>query len=150
MNFRFVLKYFTALAGLIAVFALAGGATLMGQATDGNLVGTVSDPSGAVVAGATVELTNTATGVTTTTKTNVSGEYRFNNIPPGKYDLKTRQPGFSASTVRALDVSLGKTSTANVTLAVGEVSTTVEVTDTAALIDTTTAQVAATFGAREA
>jgi len=150
MKFRFVLKHFTGLAGLVAVFALAGSVSLMGQATDGNLVGTVSDPSGAVIAGAAVELINTATGVTTTTTTNTSGEYRFNNIPPGKYDLKTRQPGFSASTVRALDVSLGKTSTANVTLAVGEVSTTVEVTDTAALIDTTTAQVAATFGAREA
>jgi len=150
MNFRFVLKCLTALAGLVAVFALAGGVSLMGQATDGVLVGTVLDPTGAVIAGATVELTNIATGATSTTTTNGSGEYRFNNLPPGRYDLKTRQPGFAASTVRALDVSLGKTSTANVTLAVGEVSTTVEVTDTAALIDTTTAQVGATFSAREA
>ena len=146
MNFRFVLRRFTA----IATFVVAGGVSLMAQTTDANLVGTVLDPSGAVIAGATVMLTNVATGVTTTSKTNSNGEYRFNNIPAGSYDLKTTQPGFSTSTLHALQVSLGKTSTANVTLAVGEVSTTVEVTDTAALIDTTTAQVGATFGVREA
>jgi hypothetical protein len=123
---------------------------LQGQATDGQLVGTVFDQSAAAVPNATVEIVNRATNAKSATTTSATGEYRFNNIPPGAYDLKTTHPGFNTSTLRAIQVSLGKASTANVTLAVGDVSTAIEVVDSAALIDTTTAQVGATFGQREA
>ena len=68
---------------------------LNAQATDGNLVGTVVDQTGAAVPGAAVEITNTATGVKSTTTTNMSGEYRFNNILVGNYDIKIARAGFT-------------------------------------------------------
>lgn len=150
MNTRSISPLFNRIGRMLAIFAFTGAIVLFGQVTDGALVGTVLDPTGAVVAGATVDLTNLATGITSRAKTNEAGEYRFNNVPAGGYDLKATQPGFNTSTLRAIPVTLGKISTANVTLTVGEVSTTIEVTDTAALLDTTTAQVGATFGRREA
>ncbi|MCU1338002.1 MAG: Cna domain protein [Bryobacterales bacterium] len=135
---------------MTTILTLAGIGKLQAQATDAQLVGTVFDPTGAAVPNATVELTNKATNVKSTTTTNGAGEYRFDNIPAGTYDLKTTSPGFNTSTQRGLQVALGKASTSNVTLAVGDVSTTIEVAETATLIDTTTAQVGTTFGAREA
>src|SRR5262249_50860118 len=123
---------------------------LPGQVTDANLVGTVVDQSQGVVPGANVEIVNTATNVKMSTTTNAVGEYRFSNLPAGAYDLKTSHTGFSTSNLKGILISLGKTSTANVTLAIGEVATTIEVVETPTLIDTTTAQVGATFGEREA
>jgi hypothetical protein len=124
--------------------------TLFGQAMDGNLVGTVTDPAGAVVPGATVEITNSATGVKSTTTTSESGFFRFNNLLPGTYELKVSRQGFAVADLKNVTVSLNATSTANVSLRVGDVTQTVEVTETGALIDTTTAQLGATFQKREA
>lgn len=121
-----------------------------GQASDGNLVGTISDVSGAGVPGATVTITNTATGVKTDTTTTGGGDYRFNNIPVGKYELRAMASGFAVATVSNLDVELNKTATANLTLQLGAVSSTVEVTEAATTLDTTTAQLGATFESREA
>jgi len=135
---------------IVGILTIAEVSTLQAQITDGQLVGTGLDQSPASIPNATVELTNTATNVKTTTTTNANGEFRFNNIPAGTYDLKTTHAGFSSSTLRGIQVSLGKASTANVTLSVGDVATTIEVVESATLIDTTTAQVSNTFGVREA
>src|ERR1700736_3656029 len=135
------------LAALIALFGLAAGC--FGQATDSNLVGTVADASGAVVPTANIELTNTATGVKSTTKTDANGSYRFNNMPSGNYDLKATASGFAAATLKGLDLQLNKTATANVTLQVSSVSATVDVSEAAATIDTTTAQLQNSFEANQ-
>jgi len=79
-----------------------------------------------------------ATGVKANSKTNASGEYRFNNILVGRYKLTAAATGFTATTLASVLVELNKTSTANLTLQVGAVSTTVEVSEAAATIDTTT------------
>ena len=70
----------TIVGGLLALTA----PLVYGQASDGNLLGTITDVSGAGVPGATVTITNTATGVKTDTTTTGGGDYRFNNIPVGK------------------------------------------------------------------
>jgi len=133
------------------LFALTGAMNVaFGQATDGNIVGTVTDQSGAAVPNATVEITSVGTNVKTTTTSDEAGEYRFNNLLAGNYDLKITRTGFTTSTLRNIGVALNKTLTANISLQVGDVATTVEVTDTAVLIDTTTAQIQSTFQAREA
>src|SRR5215475_13570548 len=72
--------------------------SLFAQVADGNLVGAVLDATGAVVANATVEAENTATGVKATTKTDETGLYRFNNLLVGKYKVTTTATGFSAVT----------------------------------------------------
>src|SRR5260370_21885941 len=98
---------------------------LLGQATDGNLVGTVRDDSGAAVPEAQVKITNRTTNLETTTRSNGSGDYRFNNIPVGSYDLSVSAPGFRAITERNVAVELNKTATVNVSLQAGPVTQTV-------------------------
>jgi hypothetical protein len=121
-----------------------------GQASDGNLVGTISDASAAAVPNANVTVKNLTTGVQTTTKSTGTGEYRFNNLPVGQYELNAQAPGFSPSKVGNLDIELNKTATVNITLQVGAITAAVEVSEAAATIDTTTAQVGATYERIEA
>jgi hypothetical protein len=100
-----------------------------GQATSsGTIVGTITDPSGAVIAGATVTMTDPATSTTRSTVSNKQGQYILPNVPPGVYDIKTTKTGFSTDEVPALTVSVGSQSTANFKMAVGAENTTVEVT----------------------
>src|SRR5215471_12624458 len=119
------------------------------QAVSGDLTGAVSDPSGAAIPSATVVVTNDATGVKTTIVTNESGVYRFSNLPVGRYTLTASAAGFTAATLKNLDLTLGNVLTENVALVVGAVGTTVEVSSAAAVIDTTTAQVQTTFNTQE-
>jgi hypothetical protein len=123
---------------------------LVGQATDGSLVGTITDASGAAVPDAQVKITNRATNIETSTTSNASGEYRFNNIPVGSYDLAVTAAGFGATTEMGVAVELNKTATVNVSVQVGAVSQTVDVSEAPAIIDTTTAQVQTVFTAQQA
>jgi len=121
-----------------------------GQATDGNLIGTVYDTSGRVVADAGVIAQNSATGVMAETKSDQSGAYRFNNLPVGIYGVTVSSTGFAKAQLKDLSVELNKTATANVTLSVGAAADTVDVVSATALIDTTTAQIANIFASRMA
>src|SRR5262245_2014276 len=95
------------LAALVLTF-LAVATPAFAQATDANLVGAVTDASGAAVPNATVEITHTATGVKTATRANVDGTYRFNNVPVGHYNLTVTAAGFSATSLKNIDVQLSK------------------------------------------
>lgn len=64
------------------------------QKTTGTIRGTVTDPSDAVLSGATVTVTNTSTGLTRTVTTNASGEYVVADLPPGNYNLSFAAAGF--------------------------------------------------------
>src|SRR5690349_4672503 len=119
------------------------------QTTSGELVGTVVDASGAGVPGATIEATNVDTNVSASTTTNAKGEYRLSNLLVGRYNLTATAPGFAASKLANIDVRLNATQTANLTLEVGQVATTLEVSTAGVAIDTTTAQVQSTFDARQ-
>lgn len=120
-----------------------------GQAISGNIVGTVDDLTGAAIASASVEATNEATNQKTTALADASGEYRFGNLPAGAYTLAGSAPGFATASLRGVTVSLGKTATVNLTLQVGQVNASVDVTDAPANIDTTTATIGSVFAARE-
>ena len=119
------------------------------QTIDANLVGSVTDASGAALPNATVEVTNVATGVKTATKTNAEGLYRFNNLPVGFYNVSVAASGFNTANLKKVEIQLSKTSTVNVPMTVGSVSTSVEVTDAAVVIDTTSAQLQSNFDARQ-
>src|SRR3954452_1084447 len=123
---------------------------MSGQAISGDLTGTVLDPAGAAIPNAKVEAVNDATGVTATTNTNQNGEYRFSNLQPGTYAVNVTASAFAAGQLRNVRVNLNQVATANVTLAVGQTRTTVEVTEAPAVIDTTTAQVQNTYEAKQA
>src|SRR5215831_13545163 len=112
--------------------------TLFGQATaTSSLQGTVVDKSQAILGGAEVTLTSKATGESRTVKTNGAGEYRFELIPAGIYNIKTTATGFSTAEAKDVEVLIGRTATQNFTLNPGTVSETVEVTATAPLVDQT-------------
>jgi hypothetical protein len=131
------------------LLALLGLTALYGQTIDANLVGTVVDASGATIPNATIEIQHIATGTKTTTKTNADGQYRLNNIPIGLYNVTATAAGFATATLKNVDIQLSKTSTANITLQVGSVATSVDVSEIGVVIDTTTSQLQSNFEARQ-
>ncbi len=138
------------LAAMAAALLLFTPIFIFAQATDGNLVGSVYDPSGAGVPKAAVELENVATGVKSATATDTAGQYRFLNVPVGLYHLTVSAPGFTSSKLANIQVSLNANTTRNIALSVGAVTTTVEVVESNVAIDTTTAQIANSYQARQA
>ena len=124
--------------GLIALLLFQ--LPVCGQLTSGNLAGTVYDPAGATVPGATVTAHNDATGVDTSTTSTSAGAYRFDNLPIGTYTLNVTATGFKNAQVRNITIALNQTVTNNVQLTIGQAATTVEVSEAFVQIDTTTAQ----------
>ncbi len=98
-----------------------------GQTIDGNIVGTVFDATGAVVPGAAVTAENVATGVKSQATTSPEGIYIFNNVLVGTYNITAKKAGFNDVVLRNLAVELNKTTTANLTMKLGTVTTVVEV-----------------------
>ena len=122
---------------------------LSGQVISGDVVGAITDASGAAVPNVTVTATNDATGVKTSVTSNSAGEYRFTNLLAGTYTLTAAASGFGATTLKNVQVVLNTTATQNMTLQVGQVATSVEVHEAAVVIDTTTAQIQNTFNTKE-
>src|SRR5580704_18129222 len=130
--------------------AIACSGRLVARAISGDVVGAVTDASGAGIPQATVSMTNDATGVKTTASTDNGGAYRFANLPPGTYTLTASAHGFNATTIRAVEVQLNNTVTQNVGLVVGATTATVEVSAAPPPLDTTTAQLQTIFDTRQA
>lgn len=130
----------------IVVFALLCAIPSMAQVVKGSISGTVTDPQGAVVAGATVKAINDATGATLTTTSDNSGSFHFNLIPVGTYRVEMNAAGFKTTVQNNIVVAAGRDSGLGaIALTVGEVTTAVEVTADAPLIETTQSQVTNTF-----
>jgi hypothetical protein len=107
-----------------------------GQAdvTSATLRGTVTDPTGAAVAGATVNVTNVSKGVTKTTTTGPEGTYRVPLLDPGIYEVKVAAQGFETQIARNLELTVGEATTYDIALRVGAANLIVEVNAEAALI----------------
>ncbi len=110
----------------------------------GDLTGTVTDPSGAVVPNASVALKSNATGATRTTTTNANGAYRFSLLPPGNYGVSVSAQGFNKTDTTA-SVSVGQATINDVKMSVGTTSQTVEVTSTAPLVQADNADLSTNF-----
>src|ERR1039458_6209959 len=135
------------LLGLILI-TLAACLGSFAQSISGDLSGTIYDASGATVPNATVVGKNEATGVESSTKTTATGEYHLSNLLPGTYTITVTAAGFTKAQVRSIAVDLSKITTTNVKLDVGGNVETVEVSASAATIDTTTASVQTSFETR--
>jgi hypothetical protein len=81
-------------AFVVAAVLLAASTLAFSQSATTSLRGTVFDPKGAVVSGATLTITNSATGFSRTTKSDSQGGYQFLEMPPAKYDLAVDASGF--------------------------------------------------------
>lgn len=113
--------------------------TAYGQTFRGAINGTVADPSGAMVSGATVRATNNATGVTLTTTSTSDGQFSFQDLPLGSYKVTVSSSGFGTVTTDNVSVTAGGAYTLPVTLKLGLSTTAVEVSAAALTLDTTTA-----------
>lgn len=93
-----------------------------------DVVGKVTDPTGASVPGATVHLINMGTGAERTATTANDGSWSIPNIPPANYRIRVEKAGFKVAQIPSIDVEIGKTANGSVTLSVGAIDETVEVT----------------------
>ena len=109
-----------------------------GQIDNGNITGRVMDSTGAVIAGAAVTVTQTEMNFETVTQTNEEGIYRAQSLRPGPYRIVVSAPGFKRMVRDGLDLRIADTMAVNVTLDVGAVSESVEVTASAPLLQTET------------
>ncbi len=120
--------------------------SLMAQSlVSGDLTGTVTDPSGAVVSGATVTAKSDANGSMRTTTTSASGTYRFSLLTPGSYTVSVTASGFSKA-VSTTQVNVGQAAIADVKMAVGGNAQTVEVTSTSPLVSSDNADLSTNIG----
>jgi hypothetical protein len=132
----------SALCSFLALSLLTSGA-LFAQGTGGRIVGRVSDPSGAVVAGVKVAATNEATGVGRESMTNDSGDYVFPEMPVGVYSITFELTGFKKEIRRGATLQLNAVITLNMVMQLGEAREVVDVTSEAPLVDTASTQLGA-------
>jgi hypothetical protein len=116
--------------GLVVLTVLVCSSSCLSQQTLGSLNGTVVDPSGAAVAGATVSATNSAINVTQTTATQHTGFFQIFNLPIGTYEVKVSLQGFETTALKGITVQEARATTVNLTLKIGQASESVEVTAT--------------------
>ncbi len=137
-------------AGLICVVLLGVVATPMAWAQEarGAIVGRVTDSSGAVVPGVSLEITNTATGITATVITNEQGNYLAPYLIPGTYRIATQRPGFKRYVRDGIELRVNDRLELNIPLELGEVTETVTVSMEAPLLETTTASMGQVVDAR--
>jgi hypothetical protein len=119
-------------------FPTPGAAQVTGVAT---IQGVVTDNSGAVVAGADVQVTNLETGVALRGATNDAGLYRLAGLNPGRYSVEVRAGGFAPARANELRLEVGQTARLDINLTVGGVSETVEVAAQATLLNSETTDV---------
>jgi hypothetical protein len=117
------------------------------SASSGTVAGSVSDPSGAVVAGATVTLTDRATNIARTTTTNATGHYYFADVTPGSYDISVSKAGFSTTKTEHQEVQVGVSLTVNLALEIGGANVVVEVSAVGTELQTMNATVGNTVTA---
>ena len=126
-------------------FTLSNTARLVAQNTDsGTLTGTVTDGTGAVLAGATVEVTDASNGTKRTTISNKDGQYVIVNVPPGTYNISASMAGFSKDEIQGAVVSVGTQTTANFKMVIGSATTVVEVQAAASDLQTMNASTGTT------
>jgi Carboxypeptidase regulatory-like domain len=113
------------------------------QSTGGRVVGRVADPTGALLPGVNVTLTNEATSVSHNTQTNDTGDYSFPLIPVGTYRLEFDLAGFKKDVHRGVVLDLNQVVTLNAVMQIGATQETVEVSSEAPLVDTSSTQLGA-------
>ena len=113
---------------LFAVVALCAFTIgLYGQVVGGTLLGTVTDPSGAVVPNAQITISNVDTGVSSSDVTNASGIYNVPNLKPGTYKIAVSSAGFRPAVRNEITLTVGSQRVVNIALSVGGMTQEVEV-----------------------
>ncbi|MSV27987.1 MAG: hypothetical protein EXQ52_04475, partial [Bryobacterales bacterium] len=122
--------------------------SLRAQTTTGDILGAVTDQTGAAVAGATVTLTNQDTKVSTERTSDDSGDFAFTIVRPGMYSVTAAKPGFERVVSKDLQLLLGQRVRVGLALRVGGVAETVEVTASGVLLESQNAALGQVIGQR--
>jgi hypothetical protein len=127
-----------ATALVVSFFFSPVAASVFAQAVTTRLDGTVKDPTGAIVPGAKITLTDVGTKIERTTTSNADGFFVFSDVVAGNYNLTAELEGFKKAVVQSIKVDVGIPATVNVTLEVGQIveTVTVESTEAQAVINT--------------
>ncbi|MGO9088915.1 MAG: carboxypeptidase regulatory-like domain-containing protein [Terriglobales bacterium] len=132
----------------LVVVCLLFPALLSAQGATGRIIGRVSDPTGAVLSGVKVTLTNQATGVSRDAQTSDSGDYSFVNVVPGTYQASFELAGFKRNLQKDLILDVNQVLTLNSVLQIGGTQEVVDVTSEAPQVDTTSTQLGAVINDR--
>jgi hypothetical protein len=135
---------------LVLLFSLLLSPSVFGQAVTANMVGTITDSTGAAITQAKVTITEQTTNVSTVRQTNASGNFEFPNIPPGTYTVTAEHDGFQTVTSTNLAVVVNSSVRANLTLPIGTETQHIEVTAEGSLLQTDRADVTTNIDARQA
>src|SRR6185312_5491541 len=138
----------TAFSAAILLFALASSPCLA-QINTATIAGTVTDPTGANVPGATVVVENVASGVRRGAQTNSDGVYSVPLLQPGQYTVTISKDGFQTSKNSGVDLVISQVATLNVTLTLGTAAQEVTVSGAVPLIETSTAGLGTVIGEKE-
>lgn len=133
---------------LFCLGVLFAAGSLRAQSTGGRVRGTVSDPSGAAVAAASLTLTNEATKSQRETQSGATGEYIFLEVPVGIYVIELQQAGFKKYVRKDVTVELNQVVTIDIALQLGGATEVIEVTGAPPLVDTSTTQLGAVVNER--
>lgn len=117
-------------------FLFACSSSLLGQSARARIIGTVTDPQGAVVPGAEVTVTNVATGIKNKATTDQEGHYQALELPIGDYRVKVERQGFKTTETAKYNLEINQVLRIDVRLPIGANTETVEVTGEAALVET--------------
>jgi len=123
------------MCAFVALFFLAV-CLSFGQAVNGTLLGTVTDTSGATVAGAKVTASDVNTGISREFSTNESGNYTFSDLPPGKYKVLVELAGFEKAAKENVDVLVNSSVRVDMTLTPGNINDTITVSGETAVLQT--------------
>ena len=115
--------------------------SLAAQKYTGTIRGTITDPSGAVVSGAEVTVTNRGTGASRTATTSSEGTYAFPDLEAGVYDANVKHPNFRESLSKGIEVHVSSEAVTNIALQLGSVSEQVTVEANAVQVETATGSV---------
>jgi hypothetical protein len=130
---------------VLSAFLLLVGAILWAQTATTSLHGTVYDPKGAVIAGASVTISNPATGFNRTTKSDAQGGYQFLELPPATYDVTAKAAGFAIMKQTGLQLLVATPGTLNMNMLVTGGTVTVEVAGAAPMVNTVNAAMGHAF-----
>jgi len=126
---------------LLVVVLLASAGMAFGQDVTATITGTITDSTGAAIAGATVTAKSVERGTTFTGTTNDLGLYRITQLPVGNYELRIEKPGFQSAVHPSFTLALNQIARVDIELKVGQVSDTVEVTAGAPILKTEATQI---------
>ena len=137
-------KYLCLAVSFLALWLLLPTLISAQSIVTGAISGTITDPSGAVIVGATLNLKNNATGEMQTTNSHTDGVYQFALLKPGTYSLTVTQQGFKEVS-QTVEILLGQTSTSNLKMELGAGAVTVEVNGQGAMLQTEDANISSNF-----